>query len=80
MTAFNHLSSRRGPSVDKSAVIHDTARPIRSTGKTPGRECLIRLRAPKPTQLYRHSLLYDTVRRHGKMLKRAIKLPQYLRH
>jgi SAM-dependent methyltransferase len=29
-------------------------------------------------RLYRHSLLYDTVRRHGKVLKRAIKLPRYL--
>jgi SAM-dependent methyltransferase len=28
--------------------------------------------------VYRHSLLYDTVRKHGKVLKRAIKLPQYL--
>jgi SAM-dependent methyltransferase len=28
--------------------------------------------------LYRHSLIYDTVRRHGKVLKRAIKLPRYL--
>jgi len=28
--------------------------------------------------VYRHSLLYDRVRRHGKALKRAIKLPQYL--
>lgn len=28
--------------------------------------------------IYRHSLIYDTVRRHGKILKRAIKLPRYL--
>ena len=27
---------------------------------------------------YRHSRLYDAVRRRGKVLKRAIKLPQYL--
>ena len=29
-------------------------------------------------RLYRQSLLYDTVRKHGKVLKRAIKLPRYL--
>ena len=29
-------------------------------------------------KLYRQSLIYDTVRRHGKVLKRAIKLPRYL--
>ena len=27
---------------------------------------------------YRNSMLYDTVRRRGKVLKRAIKLPRYL--
>jgi SAM-dependent methyltransferase len=27
---------------------------------------------------YRNSLLYDTIRRHGKVIKRAIKLPRYL--
>jgi len=27
--------------------------------------------------IYRHSLLYDTVRRHGKAVKRAVKLPRY---
>jgi SAM-dependent methyltransferase len=36
------------------------------------------LKASQAYQVYRHSLLYDTVRRHGKALKRAIKLPQYL--
>ena len=29
-------------------------------------------------KLYRQSLIYDTVRKHGKVLKRAIKLPRYL--
>lgn len=29
-------------------------------------------------RLYRQSLIYDTVRKHGKVLKRAIKLPRYL--
>ena len=29
-------------------------------------------------RIYRESLLYDTVRRHGKVVKRAIRLPQYL--
>jgi SAM-dependent methyltransferase len=29
-------------------------------------------------RLYRQSLVYDTVRKHGKVLKRAIKLPRYL--
>ena len=29
-------------------------------------------------KLYRHSLIYDTVRERGKVLKRAIKLPRYL--
>lgn len=29
-------------------------------------------------RLYRQSLMYDTVRKHGKVLKRAIKLPRYL--
>jgi SAM-dependent methyltransferase len=29
-------------------------------------------------RLYRQSLIYDTVRRHGKVVKRAIKLPRYL--
>jgi SAM-dependent methyltransferase len=39
------------------------------------------LQSLKSTGAYRHyrqSLLYDTVRRHGKVLKRAIKLPRYL--
>src|ERR1700722_5094725 len=36
------------------------------------------LKSSQAYQVYRHSLLYDTVRRHGKALKRAIKLPQYL--
>jgi SAM-dependent methyltransferase len=36
------------------------------------------LKSSQAYQVYRHSLLYDTVRRHGKVLKRAIKLPQYL--
>jgi SAM-dependent methyltransferase len=36
------------------------------------------LKGSQAYQLYRQSLLYDTVRRHGKVLKRAIKLPQYL--
>lgn len=29
-------------------------------------------------RIYRDSLLYDTVRRHGKLIKRAVRLPQYL--
>ena len=29
-------------------------------------------------KLYRQSLIYDTVRKRGKVLKRAIKLPRYL--
>jgi len=29
-------------------------------------------------RIYRESLLYETVRRHGKVVKRAIRLPQYL--
>ena len=29
-------------------------------------------------RIYRESLLYDTVRRHGKVVKRAFRLPQYL--
>ena len=29
-------------------------------------------------RIYRESLLYDTVRRHGKVVKRAIRLPRYL--
>jgi SAM-dependent methyltransferase len=29
-------------------------------------------------RLYRQSLIYDTVRKHGKVLKRAVKLPRYL--
>lgn len=29
-------------------------------------------------RLYRQSMIYDTVRKHGKVLKRAIKLPRYL--
>ena len=29
-------------------------------------------------KLYRQSLIYDSVRKRGKVLKRAIKLPRYL--
>jgi SAM-dependent methyltransferase len=36
------------------------------------------LKSSQAYQVYRQSLLYDTVRRHGKVLKRAIKLPRYL--
>ena len=36
------------------------------------------LKGHQAYQVYRQSLLYDTVRRHGKVIKRAIKLPQYL--
>jgi SAM-dependent methyltransferase len=36
------------------------------------------LKSTHAYQVYRHSLLYDTVRRHGKVLKRAINLPHYL--
>jgi SAM-dependent methyltransferase len=36
------------------------------------------LRDTRAYYVYRNSLLYDTIRRHGKALKRAIKLPQYL--
>jgi SAM-dependent methyltransferase len=36
------------------------------------------LKSTHAYQIYRHSLLYDTVRRHGKVIKRVIKLPRYL--
>jgi SAM-dependent methyltransferase len=36
------------------------------------------LKSTHAYQVYRHSLLYDTVRRHGKVIKRVIKLPRYL--
>jgi SAM-dependent methyltransferase len=36
------------------------------------------LRTTRAYKLYRGSLAYDVVRRHGKVLKRAIKLPSYL--
>lgn len=36
------------------------------------------LKSTPAYRLYRQSLIYDTVRRHGKVVKRAIKLPRYL--
>jgi SAM-dependent methyltransferase len=36
------------------------------------------VKSTRAYDLYRHSLLYDTVRHHGKILKRAVKLPRYL--
>ncbi len=36
------------------------------------------VKSTRAYRLYRESLLYDTVRRHGKVVKRAIKLPSYL--
>jgi SAM-dependent methyltransferase len=36
------------------------------------------MKSTRAYRLYRHSLIYDTVRRHGKVVKRALKLPRYL--
>ena len=36
------------------------------------------LKSTRAYSVYRHSLLYDTVRKHGKVLKRTLKLHQYL--
>jgi SAM-dependent methyltransferase len=36
------------------------------------------IKSSRAYTIYRKSLLYDTVRRHGKVLKRAVKLPRYL--
>jgi SAM-dependent methyltransferase len=36
------------------------------------------IRSTRAYDLYRHSLLYESVRYHGKVLKRTIKLPRYL--
>lgn len=36
------------------------------------------IRKSRAYAVYRQSLAYDTVRRHGKILKRAVKLPRYL--
>ena len=35
------------------------------------------VKSSRAYRIYRHSLLYDTVRRHGKAVKRAVKLPRY---
>lgn len=36
------------------------------------------LKKTRAYRIYRQSLLYDTVRYHGKVVKRAIRLPRYL--